>query len=158
VAFVGLEDRRIITVQAQRGFERALEKNRISLKDKVTIYLEPNAYQAETSIKEMLKTNQRITALFTESQILAEGAINAAKELGRRVPEDLAIMSMLENEMSANYVPALSGIDWKAKEIGDQAIQLLVKMMEGREQEVSGRVITTEIIIRDSCGTKKDKT
>ncbi len=157
MAFVGLEDRRIITVQAQRGFERALEKNRISLKDKVAIYLEPNAYRAETSIKEMLKTNQRITALFTESQILAEGAINAAKELGRRVPEDLAIMSMLENEMSANYVPALSGINWKAKEIGDQAIQLLVKMMEGREQEVSGRVITTEIIIRDSCGTKKDK-
>ena len=157
VAFLGLEDKRIITVQAQRGFERALEKNRISLKDKITMYLEPDLYRAKASFKTMLKQNPKVTAVFTESQILAEGVINAAKELGRKVPDDLAIMSMLENQASANLVPALSGIDWKATELGDQAVMLLVKMMEGREEEISGRVVTTELVIRESCGTKKEK-
>ncbi|MCX6090956.1 MAG: LacI family DNA-binding transcriptional regulator [Candidatus Atribacteria bacterium] len=156
VAFLGMEEKRIITLQAIRGYERALEKNRVSPKDKVVLYLEPDVYRAEVAVKELLKGNTKITALFTASQVIAEGAIKAARELGKKIPQDLAIMSMLENASSAQLTPALSGVDWKATDMGDHAVQLLVKIMEGKEEAASGRVISTDLIIRDSCGTKKE--
>lgn len=42
----------------------------------------------------------------------------------------------------------------KAKELGEQAVMLLVKIIEGRENGNSGRTITSELIIRESCGIK----
>ncbi len=64
-------------------------------------------------------------------------------------------MSMLENQASNFVEPALSRIDWKAKELGEQAFMLLVKIIEGRENGNSGRTITTEFMVRDSCGIKR---
>ena len=157
LAFLGLEDKRIFTIQAQRGFIRALDKEQISKRNMNILHLEPDLYQTESLVKNLLKQNPKITALFTESQILAEGAIKAAKALGMQVPDDLSIMSMLENQSSAFFEPPLSGVDWKAKELGEQAVILLVKIMEGQKNDISGRSISSELIIRESCGTKNQK-
>ena len=154
IAFLGLEDKRIITLQAQRGFERALDKEKITKRDMTILHLEPDQYRTESVVKNFLKKSSDITAFFTESQILAEGVIRAAKKLGRSIPGDLSIMSMLENQASNFVEPSLSGIDWKAKDLGEQAVMLLVKIIEGRENGNSGRTITSELIIRESCGIK----
>ncbi|HCU22174.1 MAG TPA: hypothetical protein DF698_04680, partial [Candidatus Atribacteria bacterium] len=95
----------------------------------------------ELVVKNVFKKSPNIIALFTESQILAERAMRAAKNLGRSIPGDLSIVSMLENQAVNFFEPALSGIDWKAKELGEQAVMLLVKIIEGRENGNSGRTI-----------------
>ena len=96
-----------------------MEKEEKTKEDLIIIHLEPDSYRTELVVKNVFKKSPDTTAFFIESQILAEGAIRAAKKLGRSIPGDLSIMSMLENQASNFVEPALSGIDWKAKELGE---------------------------------------
>ncbi len=155
VAFLATEERRITALQAFRGFERALEKSRVPLKEGLRLNIAPDTYQAKLTVQELLGGRKKVTALFTESQVLAEGALQAAREAGIHVPQDLAVMSMLENQDSARTDPPLSGVDWKARELGRHALELLVKLVGGAEDDVAGRVVPTEIVVRESCGTKE---
>ncbi|HSV32199.1 MAG TPA: LacI family DNA-binding transcriptional regulator [Atribacteraceae bacterium] len=154
ILFLGTEERRIIDLQALRGYQRALEKNRLPFQEKLQLNLEPDSYRVALAVKDLLREHPGVTAAFCESQGLANGVLRAARDLNRRVPESLAIMSMLENDSSADFDPPLSGIDWKARELGNHAVQLLAKMMEGKREDISGRVISTDLVIRNSCGTQ----
>lgn len=51
IAFLGLEDKRILTLQTQRGFEKALEKEGKTKKDLIIIHLEPDSYRTELVVK-----------------------------------------------------------------------------------------------------------
>ncbi len=154
IAFLGTEERRITALQAYRGFERALEKRRVPLKEDLRLNISPDSYQAKLAVGELLGGRKKVTAMFAESQVLAEGALHAAREVGRKVPQDLAVMSMLENQESAQTDPPLSGIDWKARELGRHALELLVRVMGGEEDDIAGRIVPTEVIVRQSCGTE----
>ncbi len=99
--------------------------------------------------------NCRFTALFAGSDVQAVGAIRALRELGLRVPQDIAIACVNNTELTQHFVPPLTTVDLHEYWLGYWAGKRLVQKIEGEEEAAEYRIlIPAELIVRRSSGGK----
>lgn len=103
------------------------------------------------SMKELLELKERPTAVFVASDKMAIGAIDAVKDSGLRVPEDISIIGFDDIELAMYLTPKLTTLRQNAQEIGKEAIDLLVKQIDNKTKIAENRVIPVELIERESC-------
>lgn len=94
--------------------------------------------------------NSTVDALFCGSDQLARGAIDALRERGIRVPDDVSVVGFDNWEPIANASrPALTTIDMNLEQIGRHAGQSLLALLSGEMR--SGIVrLPCSLIVRDS--------
>jgi len=100
----------------------------------------------------LLDRDPRIDAIFCGNDLLADGAIDALRERGRRVPDDVAVVGFDNWEIiAAGTRPPLTTIDMELHELGRVAGTRLLAMIEG--ERTSGIVrLPCRLVVRDSCG------
>jgi DNA-binding LacI/PurR family transcriptional regulator len=89
-------------------------------------------------------------ALVCGNDVLAIGALRAAKEHGLRVPEDLAVVGFDDFELSAFVDPPLTTVALPGYEMGRQAAQLLIDRLEGGRFPTQLVELRTELRLRQS--------
>jgi LacI family transcriptional regulator len=92
-----------------------------------------------------------VTALFCYNDLVAVGALLACAEVGRRVPEDLAVAGFDDIPMAALVTPALTTCRVPRHELGEQAMQLLLDRIDGCTEDCNEIVLQTELIVRASA-------
>lgn len=92
-------------------------------------------------------------AFFVASDPLAIGVIRRFIEAGVRVPEDVAIVSFDDIEVSAFVTPPLTTIRVPTEAMGRTAVDLLVNGLGSHNLPLQVTV-PTELVIRESCGSK----
>lgn len=85
-----------------------------------------NITQAKAVSRVLFNQCHPITALICGNDIIAQGAVAAALELGIRIPQDLSIIGIGDFAGSADMFPALSTVRIPAYEIGSQAGRHLI--------------------------------
>ncbi|MDP9833538.1 LacI family DNA-binding transcriptional regulator [Gleimia europaea] len=98
------------------------------------------------ALKDLLKKNPNISAVFCASDQLAIGAIRALREIGRKVPEDISIVGYDDIDIATDLTPALSTIRQPMEQIGRTSVDLL---FEDHEQ-ARHVVYSPTLIKRDS--------
>ncbi|MFI6595877.1 LacI family DNA-binding transcriptional regulator [Nonomuraea sp. NPDC050536] len=84
---------------------------------------------------------------------VALGALLAAEELGLAVPGDLAVTGW-DDIMAARHArPALTTIRQPMRELGARAARALDELITGVRDTPEHLVLSTELVIRASCGT-----
>jgi len=76
--------------------------------------------------KRMLKREPGIRAMLCLNDRLAFGAYQAAAELGRKIPDDLSIVSFDDDEIAAYLRPGLTTIALPHKQMGIRSVELLL--------------------------------
>ena len=76
--------------------------------------------------------------------------ISALKELGVRVPEDVAVVGFNESKMCSYTSPTLTSVNIKREEIAKIAMRLLTILHKGECDGVIAAELDTEIIQRES--------
>lgn len=114
-------------------------------------------FEEETAYEEarkLLIEHSDITAIFCASDIMALGALNAAKSLGIRVPEELSLIGYDDIILASYSNPALTTISQNFFQLGYQAAHLLVNMLEGKSEP---QIVTmpTKLVIRGSTAKNK---
>ncbi|WP_024287423.1 LacI family DNA-binding transcriptional regulator [Cellulomonas sp. KRMCY2] len=71
-----------------------------------------------------------LDAIVAANDLLAIGAIKAARELGLRVPQDVAITGMDDTEIGRVFQPSLSSVSLRSSERGRAAAELLLGRLE----------------------------
>jgi DNA-binding LacI/PurR family transcriptional regulator len=89
------------------------------------------------------------TAIMAANDLLAVGALRAARRRGVRVPVDLAIAGFDDFQFSAFAEPALSTVAVPAYEMGRTAATMLIEHLNGGPQPTS-RQFDVELILRES--------
>jgi LacI family transcriptional regulator len=117
--------------QRIRGYRRALSEHGLP-QDEFMIrggdFTESGGYE---SMKELLSLNPRPTAVFAANDLMALGGFLACRELGVRVPEDVAIAGF-DNIPAARLVnPSLTTLDQRAKHSGQCVARLLISRLSG---------------------------
>lgn len=84
---------------------------------------------------ELLQRNLSLTALICGNDVIAQGAIAAALEMGLRIPQDISIIGIGDFVGSGDMFPALTTIRIPAQEIGARAGQNLVQSIADLESE-----------------------
>lgn len=136
------------------GYKKALEEANIPIrdelicpmKDDIEYYTLENGYE---TMKDLLKSGAKFTAVFAISDILAIGACKAIREYGLSIPDDVSIIGYDGIEMGEYISPALSTLKQPVLDIALASSELIFDMIEGKTKN-QHRLFDGEIIIRDS--------
>ena len=99
----------------------------------------------------MLTRHPEITALFCYNDLSAVGALQACADLGRRVPEDIAIVGFDDIPLASLVTPALTTCHIPMYDLGSQAMRLLLEHINGCDDSCDDIVIEPRLIIRASA-------
>jgi len=100
--------------------------------------------------EQLLSLNERPTAVFVASDLMAFGAIKMFKEAGLKLPEDISIVGFDNVYSSALIEPALTTVGQNAFEMGVKAVNWVLNKIYGNNPE-NKILLEPELIIRNSC-------
>lgn len=95
------------------------------------------------------------TAIVAPNDMAAIGAITKLKELGLRVPEDVAVVGYDNIAIAEWYNPALTTVDQPHYQMGQQAMQAMLKRLENPSDPAEMVKFETSLIVRLSSGAPR---
>src|SRR3984957_8584562 len=94
-------------------------------------------------------------ALFCGNDQIARGAVDALREMGLAVPDDVAVVGFDNWGVMAEAArPALTSVDMNLEALGREAGASLMEMMGGRALK-GVRRLPCSLVVRDSCGARE---
>ena len=111
-------------------------------------------YQPETArdgARELLLHTPRPTAIFAANDASAIETITVARSLGLRVPDDLSVVGFDNVPESALCGPPLTTVEQAIQQMGYEAVQLVLGLVEDPSAEPAQVVLPTRLVERSSC-------
>ena len=105
----------------------------------------------EEAMEKLLAEHPGITAVFCSSDLMALGAMKALEKAGNAIPGSISIVGYDDISIASYCTPKLTTIRQDKYDLGYQAAQMLIDMLEGRQVKHKV-VLPTELIVRDSTG------
>jgi LacI family transcriptional regulator len=136
----------------EHGYRAALGAAGVTIDDDL---LRVGAYEPEISLvsaRELLGNPDRPTAIFAANDLSAIATIDAATELGLRVPADLSVVGFDNVPESALCSPPLTTINQPIREMGRRAVELLVRLIRGEPADAIHVTLATSLVVRQSTG------
>jgi len=133
-----------------RGYEQALLRAGIGVRPQYVREGTRLLHVARGIAAELLALPERPTAIFAASDTQAFGAIEAARALGIRVPEELSVIGFDDIEV-ASYV-GLTTVRQPLFESGRRGAELLLRALSGRQVDVRTELLPLELIVRSTTG------
>jgi DNA-binding LacI/PurR family transcriptional regulator len=106
-------------------------------------------------MREILKLPERPTAVVAVHDKIAFSAIEAIKEAGLRIPEDIAIVSIDDVAESAHVRPPLTTFHIPRAEMGMLAMQKLHRLITGEPEIAVKSIVYGDLVVRESCGARR---
>lgn len=99
----------------------------------------------------LLEEHPEIDAICAPVDVFAVGACKAALDLGRRVPDDLKLVTRYDGPRARECTPALTAVNLHLDEVAVMAVQLLLERVRGGPgRRASARAPRPELVIRGS--------
>jgi LacI family transcriptional regulator len=141
--------------QRRVGWQDALGEAGKGIADSLQVEGTWSAASGERGLKRLLEQHPGVDAVFASNDQMALGTLKAAREMGLRVPEDLAVIGFDDVPEAAFYSPPLSTVRQDLNELGRGAVRELGRLIEARQQEVEDIEPETiqyqpELIVRQS--------
>lgn len=102
------------------------------------------------AVKRVIESGLTFDAIFAHNDLSAAGAMQAVREAGRRVPEDVAVVGFDDLPLAATTEPPLTSVRQPLREMGETAARLLLAHFDGAALPQSPTVIPTTLTIRGS--------
>jgi len=136
-----------------QGYMRALTAAGVAYDPAWMLQGEPTVSGGYALMHELLvRPGLRPTAVFCISDLRAIGALRALYEAGIRVPEDMAVVGFDGILLGQFTTPALTTMNQPREEMGRLAANMLFDLLEGNQLLSSERVLSAELLVRESCG------
>jgi len=92
-------------------------------------------------------------AVFVASDLMAFGAIRALRRAGYQVPDDVAVVGFDDAQIATLTEPKLTTVRQPTFELGRAAVELLCCLVEQEDALPQRQILSTELVIRASCGS-----
>jgi DNA-binding LacI/PurR family transcriptional regulator len=161
IGYINGESGNVVGDLRRRGLAAALKIHGRRLDKRFLFHLrhkgERYDYQSGYEIGEKFaKLKLRPDAMFVYNDLSALGFEEAVLANGLRVPEDVAIIGFDDIERGEYAAVPLTTIRQPSDLIGKQAMELLLRLMEGK-QAPQRRILQPQLVARGSCRTVKSK-
>ncbi len=131
------------------GYKSALQDAGIPYEPGLIRYGDFTPASGYMAMRELLDFGEEFTAVASANDQMAIGAIKAAKQTGKSVPEDIAFIGFDNLSVSTLIDPALSTIHVPTYQMGRMAAQIIGDLMQGIEC-VSQNILESSLIVRKS--------
>ena len=152
-----------ITKERLAGYKAALSDHGIEVNDSLIKYCQHGGMivsEVEEVIRELLKMKPGPDAIFASADKLTTGCLRILKAREVRVPTDMGLLGFSNTDLTDLLDPPLSIIKQPAFEMGEVAMNLLLQLIESKRPvtDFETRVLSTELLIRDSTKIQNEKT
>lgn len=139
IAYIGPEDKRL------NGYRQALWENSIT-PDEQQIAFAADAPAGYYCCEELL-ANASIDAICTGTDEAAIGVLKCLHQHGLHVPQDIAVASIDNLDISAFLIPALTSIDVPRRELGHHVVNAIIADSATPDFSIT---IRTQLVVRES--------
>ena len=133
------------------GYRSALRTNHIADAPELVYegdFTQPDGYAGACAL---LDLPEPPTAIFASNDVMAMGAMDAVRNRGLRIPDDVSIIGFDDIPQSSLVRPALTTVSQPLEKMGRVATQMLLDLLKNPEKEADRIELPTQLIVRDSC-------
>jgi DNA-binding LacI/PurR family transcriptional regulator len=151
IAYIGGPGHLYISRQRKEGYIDALTKNNLPVDESLIIHCHELKKEPTEACKELLNRKDRPDAIFCMHDPIAIQAIQVAKSMNIKIPDELSVVGFTNEPVSQYIEPSITTMAQPSYEMGRVAAKLFLQQMEDKEafQPVT-EVIETQLIIRNS--------
>jgi len=120
----------------------------------------PGEYRATTAFEAMnalLRRHPNLDAVFVASDSMAIAAMQAIRESGRRVPQDVAVIGFDDLPTARESRPTLSTVRQPIEAMGREMVRLVLQQISDPDSAASQVVFATELVLRGSTGDSTEE-
>jgi DNA-binding LacI/PurR family transcriptional regulator len=132
------------------GFRTALATSGVALPTEYVQYGDSTMQSGYQGAEALLALPIRPTAIFATNDLMALGAVEAALDQGLRVPGDLSVVGLDDIMLGAHVRPPLTTVAIPKQELAKEAIELLLRYIDGAESEPVALTVRPHLIVRHS--------
>ncbi len=145
------------TVAQERldGARRAAETGGAAWRTDLVMAGDWSLESGRAAMAALIATGQPIDAVFAANDMMAVGALHVLRNLGRRVPADIAVIGYDDLPLAGFVDPPLSTIRQPAAAMGREAARLILEALGKPAGEISPETLHPELVVRSSsqCST-----
>lgn len=147
--------------QRELGWRDAMQNARENPCDLDALKIAGDWYPSsgEKGLEALIRRCPNLQAVFACNDPMAAGALLAARRIGLRVPEDLAVVGFDDVPEAAFYYPSLTTVRQPLAELGGRAVDQLIELLSTHNKDQEGEPLQSvwlhpQLIIRDSSMRK----
>jgi LacI family transcriptional regulator len=146
----------IASIDRYAGYVTALQEDGRLPEPALTVYSNFTRRGGYRAINELLAAGERPDAVFVASDAMASGALQALRDAGLRVPDDVAVMGFdgLEETLVSRSI--LSTVVQPTADEGREAVRTLLQLIEQPDRPPIQRYLPTQLALRRSCGCGRE--
>jgi LacI family transcriptional regulator len=145
------------------GYRKALEERGVPYDDGLVVnagFTVAGGYEAAMVLLERARRpapgpgrgEPATTAIFASTDLQAVGVLKAARELGLRIPDDVALTGGDDIELAEYLEVPLTTFRQPAHEIGARSVEILLARLAGDQSAPRQVVLDPELVVRRSSG------
>lgn len=156
IGFVGGPDHIETGVLRQRGYESAMASFELGPRHADGGFRVSGGVNAtERLLIGDGRVEARPTAIVVANNLMTIGALQALREHGLRIPEDVALAAFDDPPWAALVDPPLTTLGQPVRAMSYRAVELLFERIERKRTETVKETSQFELRIRNSCGTAR---
>jgi LacI family transcriptional regulator, galactose operon repressor len=138
--------------QRERGYREALAAAGIPSDPELIRVGDYDLEISEVPARQLLTLDDRPTAIFAANDLSAIQTMHVARTLGLTIPGDVSVVGFDNIPESAFTGTPLTTIDQSIQEMGRQAVELLIDLIEGNTERPQQVTLPTRLVVRQSSG------
>lgn len=149
IAYLGaIEQDKAVGVARREGFEEALRSAGYVLEQKGVRICQFSYESGKEQMESVLKECPEVDTVFCVTDTIAAGAMEAIRENGLSVPDDIAIASIGDNLFSRILSPQLTTVHYYYQESGNEAANMMLSLLDKKNVQVRQLMLGYQILER----------
>lgn len=138
--------------QRLAGIRRYLQQQDIPLPEECVLECRYSGEQGRLAMHQLMEAHPETTAVICGNDILALGALCAARERGLVVPGDVSITGFDNIEIIAVISPALTTMNSPSRRMGTTTAEYLIEAIAADETPLKRYELSTDLVVRETTG------
>jgi LacI family transcriptional regulator len=153
IAFIGGPNHLDMVRRRKHGYLEALRENRIPIERELVVCERIDYDWALSATVRLLESDNRPDAILAFNDIITFAAFTAIKQLGLRIPEDVALIGFTDDVHARYVTPKLSAIEDQSVIMGQTACRLLMRNISG-DRKIYREIVPQKVVIRETSARK----
>ena len=141
-----------VAVERRRGYLQALADAGVVAQQDWFAEGDFTADGGRRAVEEFLEREVEFTALVAANDLMAIGAMEVLRAVGRRIPADVAVVGFDDITFASLVSPALTTVAQPKYRMGQLAMERLFELMDDPRSASRQTVLTPQLVVRESCG------
>jgi DNA-binding LacI/PurR family transcriptional regulator len=133
-----------------RGYRHALSEAGLAYDDNLVGVTSFNVESSREAAGRLLGGPEPPSAIFACNDLLAIGAIQAARQRGLVIPEQLSVVGFDNTILATITDPPLTTVAQPIASLGAQVVDLITQQITGIQQTIQRIVLQPELVVRSS--------